>query len=322
MNIYAAVRAAQQMPGTTVAGRQRRAGPDPVADPARRDRPAGGTISSQTVTPVQRRATERPRSPAPTATLGQPTQIGQTVTEPVSAPDPSLPVPAAGRAGRQPDHLHGADGARPARRRHDLPRPGQRHDLVVHADRSARPAGPDLLRLRHAVHPGRADRHHARTSSTSRSPTPTPGTWTAKILWANGRSHLQSPPNVPGTFTGNVSFRVTGQHCITTPARSARRDDRGPLAARPCRWSVAMPAAPGRPPGVGAVHRRATAPTISLPVNRRTLIPSAGGEFDTTITSTVGRQVGQISTFNINVPAGENDLDVSFAHRTPARTTR
>ena len=47
---------------------------------------------------------------------------------------------------------------------------------------------------------------------------PVPGKWTAEILWANGRAHLQAPPNVPGTYTGNISFRITGQHYVTTPA--------------------------------------------------------------------------------------------------------
>jgi hypothetical protein len=64
---------------------------------------------------------------------------------------------------------------------------------------------------------------------------------------------------VPGTFTGNISFRVTGQQFA-----------------------------------------------------RRTLIPAAGGTFDTTITSTVGRGVGQISTYNVSVPPGRSDIDVSF----------
>jgi hypothetical protein len=39
---------------------------------------------------------------------------------------------------------------------------------------------------------------------------PMPGTWTATILWGNGRSHLQEPPNVPGTYSGPLSFEVTG----------------------------------------------------------------------------------------------------------------
>jgi hypothetical protein len=50
----------------------------------------------------------------------------------------------------------------------------------------------------------------------------------------------------------------------------------------------------------------------SLPVTRRTLIPTAGGAFTTAITSTVGRGVGQISTYDVDVPAGKQDLDVNF----------
>ena len=53
-------------------------------------------------------------------------------------------------------------------------------------------------------------------------------------------------------------------------------------------------------------------PGRPCPVARRTLIPAQGGAFDTTITSSVGRQVGQISTYNLDVPAGKQDLDVNF----------
>jgi hypothetical protein len=50
-----------------------------------------------------------------------------------------------------------------------------------------------------------------------------------------------------------------------------------------------------------------------LPVARRTLIPSTGGAFQTLITGTVGRQVGQISTYWMNVPAGTSSLNVTFS---------
>jgi hypothetical protein len=50
----------------------------------------------------------------------------------------------------------------------------------------------------------------------------------------------------------------------------------------------------------------------SVPIARRTLIPSAGGSFSATLTSSVSRGAGQIQTFYVNVPPGENDLDVSF----------
>lgn len=50
----------------------------------------------------------------------------------------------------------------------------------------------------------------------------------------------------------------------------------------------------------------------SVPIARRSLIPSNGGSFSATLTSSVSRGPGQIKTFYVNVPAGENDLDVSL----------
>ena len=50
----------------------------------------------------------------------------------------------------------------------------------------------------------------------------------------------------------------------------------------------------------------------SVPIARRTLIPSRSGSFSATLTSSVSRGPGQIKTFYLNVPAGESDLDVSF----------
>jgi hypothetical protein len=50
----------------------------------------------------------------------------------------------------------------------------------------------------------------------------------------------------------------------------------------------------------------------SVPIARRTLIPSAGGSFGATLTSSVSRGAGQVKTFYVNVPRGKRDLDVSF----------
>jgi hypothetical protein len=49
-----------------------------------------------------------------------------------------------------------------------------------------------------------------------------------------------------------------------------------------------------------------------VPIARRTLIPSGSGFFAATLTSSVSRGPGQIKTFYVNVPAGENDLDISL----------
>ena len=44
------------------------------------------------------------------------------------------------------------------------------------------------------------------------------GTWTAQIVWADGRGHVQDPPDTPGTYTGTVTFQASGQDFTTVPA--------------------------------------------------------------------------------------------------------
>jgi hypothetical protein len=50
----------------------------------------------------------------------------------------------------------------------------------------------------------------------------------------------------------------------------------------------------------------------SLPVARRTLIPCRSGPFNTLITSTVGRSVGQVSTYDLPAGAGPKALNIAF----------
>jgi hypothetical protein len=135
------------------------------------------------------------------------------------------------------------------------------------------------------------------------------GTWTAQILWANGRGHVQSPPETPGTYTGTVTFQASGQNFTTSPASAPVIIPPRSSASVPL--SIALPQAPGDAPE--AVQF--TTPfglESSVPIARRTLIPSAGGSFGATLTSSVSRGPGQIKTFYVNVPPGESDLDVSF----------
>jgi hypothetical protein len=49
-----------------------------------------------------------------------------------------------------------------------------------------------------------------------------------------------------------------------------------------------------------------------VPIARRTLIPSLGGAFSATLTSSVSRGSGQMKTFYVDVPPGQKDIDVSF----------
>ena len=305
LDTYAAVRAAQQEPGTTL--RHGPTAPGLVASPSQLDITAAAGVSSQTINlfnasdrTTEVRGSYRVLSPA--------TQFGRTVTEAVSAPNPALPLPAAGAPAAAPITFNVPPG---------LDRMGV--DMLT-----PDPTNATILSFTLVDPTGRL----AQISYDFGVPSTTPGgigsvpniqhveiafpragRWTAKILWANGRAHLQAPPNVPGTFTGDISFRTTAQHYVTLPAAGSVRIPARSGVAVPLR--VLMPAAPGDHPESVQFTADNGART-SLPVVRRTLIPSTGGAFNTTITSTVGRGVGQISTYNLDVPQGKQDLDVAF----------
>ncbi|GIH18628.1 S8 family serine peptidase [Rugosimonospora africana] len=308
LNVYAAVRAAQQQPGS---GKAIQLAPSDsaslVASPSQLDITAAAGTSKQSVTlfntsQVPALVTGAYRS------LGAAKQIGKTVTEPVSAPDPSLPVPAEGATAATPIRFTVPAGL--DRLNADMLIPDPTNSTIL-SFTLIDPAGKlTQISYDYGTPPTRAGQlgtvsniQHVEVAA------PKAGKWTAKILWANGRAHLQSPPNVPGTFTGDISFRVTGQHYVLSPAVGLVLIPAHSSVSVPLR--VAMPAAPGdHPESVQFVG--STGARTSLPIARRTLIPPAGGAFTTTITSSVGRGVGQISTYNVDVPQGKQDLDVTF----------
>jgi hypothetical protein len=81
---------------------------------------------------------------------------------------------------------------------------------------------------------------------------------------------------------------------------------------------VAFPASPGDSPESVQFTSAPGGAVTSVPIARRTLIPSPGGSFQTLITSTVGRDqggesVGQGNAYTINVPAGASRLTASFS---------
>ena len=114
---------------------------------------------------------------------------------------------------------------------------------------------------------------------------------------------------MPGSYRGNISLRTTGQHYVTKAAT--------PDVTIPARSSatvpvdVAFPGDPGDHPQ-SVQFEGTNGADLSYAIARRTLIPSAGGDFNTLITSTVGRQIGQVSTFDLDVPDGQKDLEVDF----------
>jgi hypothetical protein len=106
-----------------------------------------------------------------------------------------------------------------------------------------------------------------------------------------------------------MSFHVTGQHDV--PGASTAPVTIPAHASATVPLAVTFPTAPGDHPE-SVQFTGSTGAHLSLPVSRRTLIPSAGGAFSTTITGTVGRDIGQLSTYDVDVPAGQHDLDVAF----------
>jgi hypothetical protein len=135
------------------------------------------------------------------------------------------------------------------------------------------------------------------------------GRWTAQIVWANGRGHVQTAPDTPGPYTGTVTFQASGQNFTTSPASS-------PVTIAP-RSSVSVPLRIDLPHAAGDAPESvqftgSNGLQSSVPIARRTLIQSAGGSFGATLTSSVSRGAGKIKTFYVNVPKGERDIDVTF----------
>ena len=95
LNVYAAVKAAQEMPDTTL-GRKGNGSSAVVATPSQLDLQGnGGSTTSQSVS-LFNTSDKTVKAEGTFRRIGPEFQIGNTVTENVSAPDPSLPVPEAG----------------------------------------------------------------------------------------------------------------------------------------------------------------------------------------------------------------------------------
>jgi subtilase family protein len=303
LNVYAAVRAAQQMPGTSY-GQGPGDAPALIASPSQLDITGnGGSVSDQSVGLYN--ASTRPTTVRGYyRRLGPEFPIGPVVTENVSAPDPSLPVPVAGATAASsitltvPPHLSRLDA--------DMIWPDPTNSNVLEFV-LFNPQGALVQESYDDGTPGvtgsAPNMQHVEVAD------PAPGRWTAKFLWGGIDDYVELPPAAPGTYSGPMSFRVSGQDYQYAPAIQA--------VTIPARSSVSVPLAVVMPdqPGDHAESVQLSADNgaaVSVPVARRTLIPSGGGPFQTQIIGTCARDVGQISTYEINVPAGEPDLDVSF----------
>jgi hypothetical protein len=309
LNVYAAVKAAQQMPGTTdTAG----PGDSPglVVSPWQLDLAgSGGSVSDQSVSVYN--TNDSSATVAGTYRwIGPEHQIGKVVTERISAPSPGTPIPPEGATAARsisftvPPGLNLLDA--------DMIWPDPTNSNILQFQ-LFNPQGALVQESyddpygNHDYGPinngGVPNIQHATVAD------PQPGTWTARILWSGLDVDPAQGPEPPGTYRGPMQFKVSGQDFLTSPA--------SPPVVIPADSSVTiplqitMPRQPGDYPESVQFSASDGAHT-SLPVARRTFIPSRGGPFQTVITSTVGRDVGQINTYEVNVPRGRRYLNVQF----------
>jgi hypothetical protein len=291
------------MPGTTAA---RSSAAELVDSPTQLDVQGRGGSAVRTAVTLYNASSSTERVTGTYRALGNQTPFGRPVTENVSAPSPSAAIPAQGATAAAPIHFTVPRGVSVLDADMRWPDPTNSDDNILTFILTD-PAGK-LAQISY---------DYGAANGTNASPDiqhstverPMAGTWTAQVVWADGRGHVQTAPNTPGTYTGTVTFQASGQDFTTRPASAPVTIRAHSSVTVPL--TVAMPQTPGDAPesvqftGAGGLE-------TSVPVARRTLIPSAGGSFGATLTSSVSRGPGQIKTFYVDVPAGERDLDVSF----------
>jgi hypothetical protein len=305
LNVYAAVRAAQAMPGSTL--QHGNGSSSLVASPSQLDLQGnGGSVTSQQVSLVN--TSSHPMTVRGTyRQTGKEFQIGQTVTEAVSAPDPSLPVPHEGATAAKTIHFTVPRNIGNLDLDMIWPDPTNSNRLYYQVfnpegalvqesyDDGTLPTATRAGTIPNIQHVGVSD--------------PQAGTWTAKILWGGVDQDLALAQPTPGTFTGSLTFKVSGQDFVTASASKPLTIKAHSSATVPLK--VTFPATPGdHPESVQFISGSTT--LTSFPIARRTLIPSNGGAFQDLITASVGRGMGQLNAFKINVPAGLSQLAVNF----------
>jgi Subtilase family len=309
LNVYAAVEAARQMPGSTATSTPV---PSFATTPALVDTPTqldvegpGGKTIHNSVT-LYNASSFPQRVSGSYRSLGGEFSLGRDVTENVSAPPASAAIPAQGATAAAPITFRVPAGVDVLDADMRWPDPTNGDDNIlafILTDPSGKVAQESYDYGASNGDNASPDIQHTTVEH------PAAGTWTAQILWSNGRAHYQNPPDVPGSYRGKLVFQTGGQDFTTSPAS-------GPVTIQPHSSStvplnIGLPRTPGDAPE-SVQFTSTTGLETSVPIARRTLIPSGGGQFGATLTSSVSRGAGQIQTFYINVPKGKNDMDVSL----------
>ena len=303
LNIYAAVEAARQMPGTSVTHSST---PELVDTPTQVNvQGQGGSTVHNSVT-LYNASSNTERVTGTYRVLGSETSLGRPVTENVSAPSASAAIPAQGATAAAPITFRVPKGASVLDADMRWPDPTNSDDNILTFILTD-PAG----RLAQMSYDYGASNGANASPDIQHSTVehPMAGNWTAQIVWANGRGHVQTAPDTPGPYTGTVTFQASGQNFTTSPASAPVTI--APRSSVSVPLNIALPRAPGDAPE-SVQFTGSNGLESSVPIARRTLIPSAGGSFGATLSSSVSRGPGQIKTFYVNVPQGAKDIDVSF----------
>jgi hypothetical protein len=303
LNVYAAVVAARQMPGTSLTHSST---PELVDTPTQLDLQGQGGSTAGTSVTLYNASSNPERVTGTYRVLGGETSLGRPVTENVSAPSASAPIPAQGATAAAPVTFTVPKGVDVLDADMRWPDPTNSDDNILTFILTD-PAG----RLAQSSYDYGASNGPNASPDIQHSTVehPMAGTWTAQIVWANGRGHVQTAPDAPGPYTGTVTFQASGQDFTTSPASAPVIIP--PRSSVSVPLHVTLPRTPGDAPE-SVLFTGQNGLESSVPIARRTLIPSAGGLFSATLTSSVSRGPGQIKTFYVNVPAGAKDLDVSF----------
>ena len=273
LNVYAAVEAARQMPGTSVAAVQHaRTGGHP--HPARR----AGPRAAQRCTSRSRCTTPPPPpkgSPAPTG-RSETRRLSAGPLPRTSAPRrPSAPIPAQGATAAAPITFTVPSGVSVLDADMRWPDPTNSDDNILTFILTD-PAGKlAQMSYDYGASNGRNASPDIQHSTVEH---PMAGTWTAQILWANGRGHVQTPAGHPRAVHRNRDLPGQRPELHDQPGVGARHHRAAQFGERAAQHRPS----PGsrRCPRVGAVHRserarRARCRSPGVPSSRRPAARSA-----------------------------------------------
>ncbi|HVV25279.1 MAG TPA: hypothetical protein VHF06_37965, partial [Pseudonocardiaceae bacterium] len=143
---------------------------------------------------------------------------------------------------------------------------------------------------------------------------PTPGRWTEKILWGNGRDHFQEPLPTPGSYRGQVAVRITGSRYGSAGVAPVTRTI---PAGGSATFTLAVPLPKQAGDAPASVQFDSNLGThLSVPLARRVLIPSSGS-FSVPITGGVGRGLDQYVGYYLDVPRGKRNMTIDLTAPDP-----